>query len=191
MFCNIDIDLTAKAMGAWIALGGFLFGVYQYYKAQRWKKAEFAAKELDKLIDDQVLSLACVFLDWEGRTLNTPDSYKEKAGSPVFIHSWKVMENAMVGALEPPDGRGGFFWQEVLYRDVFDRFFSYLDMLNHYLNIGLIEQKDISAIRYWLEQISGSRLANEKPVFNDFLVFFGYKGVIELFHKFSIGTPDK
>ena len=188
MFCNIDVDLTAKAMSTWIALGGFIFGVCQYTKAQRWKKAEFAAKELDKLINDQALSLACIFLDWDNRTLSTPCDYKEKTGTPVFIHTWEVMEKAMIGALEPPDGRNGFFWQEVLYRDTFDRFFSYLDMLNHYLNIDLIEKKDISAIKYWLEQINGSQLANNKPVFNEFLIFFGYAGTIELFQKFSIDT---
>ncbi len=186
MFENIDIDLTAKAAGAWIALGGFLFGVYQYAKAQRWRKAEFAAKELEKLNSDQVLGLACIFLDWSSRSLNTPDNYKEKAGTSTFIHTWQIMEKAMVGDLAPTDGRDGFDWQEVLYRDVFDRYFTYLDMINHYLNIGLIEKKDVATLKYWLEQINKSQLANGKSIFEDYMNYFGYEGVLELLSKFRI-----
>ena len=44
-------------VGAVSALGGLAFGLYQYYIAQKWKRAEFAAQQLEKLSSDPDLDL--------------------------------------------------------------------------------------------------------------------------------------
>jgi hypothetical protein len=182
----MDLEPTLKILGSVTALGGFIFGLCQYVKAQHWKRAEFAAKELDKLNSDHLLSMACTLLDWTERKFAIPDAYKYKAEEPTFIHNWAVLEKAMVPGLVPTDGRPGFSWQEVLYRDVFDHLFTYLDLVNHYIEIKLIKVDDVKILRYWLEQISHSELAGGRPIFRSYLKKFGYDGVNRLSQKLDV-----
>jgi hypothetical protein len=100
----MDLELILKSAAPAVATVGLLIGVYQYAKAQRWKKAEFAAKELEKLTNDQPLILACLFLDWESRTMEIPSEYKAMTNEGNFKHSWKVLETAMSPGLTPNDG---------------------------------------------------------------------------------------
>ena len=58
----------------WIALFGvvagliaFLSGLYQYIKAQQWKKAEFVVKEIKEFEADTQINLAMQMLDWNSR----------------------------------------------------------------------------------------------------------------------------
>jgi hypothetical protein len=182
---NNMIDLIIKAAPSIIAIIGFCVGLSQYIKAQHWKRAEFASKELDKLNSDHLLSMACTLLDWDGRTFAVPDSYKYKAEEPSFIHNWAELEKAMVSDIRPVDAPG-FTWKEVLYRDIFDHYFNYLDLINHYIEIKLIKINDVKTLRYWLIQIAGSPLANEKPIFQDYIIKFGYEGINRLSNKLGV-----
>jgi hypothetical protein len=182
----MDVEFIAKAVGAAAAIVTFVFGLFQYTKAQRWKRAEFAAKEIDKLTTDPLLSMACTLLDWTGRTLAVPESYKYKAEEDTFVHSWDILEKAMVPGRYPDDGREGFDWQEVLYRDIFDHFFTYLDLLNHYVDIKLISIDDISILKYWLQQVARPEIADKKPIFQRFIREFGYEGVNNLSRKLGV-----
>jgi hypothetical protein len=49
--------------GAIIGIAAFGIGLYQYYRAQIWKKSEFAAAQIQRLTDDPALALCCIFLD--------------------------------------------------------------------------------------------------------------------------------
>jgi hypothetical protein len=193
---SVDAEFFFKVIGTRVGiigllgtLGTLLAGVYQYAKAQKWKRSEFAAKELDKLNNDPILSLACTFLDWTGRAFVVPEAYKHKISKGTFIHDWDTLAKAMAPDIKPDDGREGFTWQEVLYRDVFDHLFTYLVLLNHYVEIGLVSKKDIFILKYWLEQITGSPLADHKPIFEGYIESFGYRGVNELSRKLGVSPP--
>jgi hypothetical protein len=182
----MDFESWVKIAPTTIGALGFSFGVWQYTKAQRWKKAEFAAKELDKLSSDSTLAMACLFLDWEQRRIDIPQQFKSRTKDETFVHSWGALELAMSPDLVPKDGRDGFTWQEVMYRDIFDKFFTYIHMINHYLEINLLEKKDIAVLKYWMEQVCKSKLHNKKPIFKDYLVSFGYTGVVSLCKKLEV-----
>lgn len=179
----MNFESVGKCLAAIIGLLGFVFGVWQYAKAQRWKKAELASKELEKLSSDGTLSLACIFLDWEYRRIDVPLS---RAPEETFIHSWKALEAAMSPHLLPTDGRNGFTWQEVMYRDTFDKFFTYIHMINHYLEIELLEQKDVAILKYWMEQVSSPKVYDKKPIFTEYLVAFDYTGVLAFCKKLGV-----
>jgi hypothetical protein len=181
----MDVEFIVKAVGAAAAIGTLMFGLWQYMKAQRWKRAEFAAKQLEKLTTDPLLSMACTLLDWADRTLKVPECCKSKTEADTFVHDWAVLETAMAPGLWP-DGREGFQWQEVLYRDIFDHFFTYLDMLNHYVDIKIISVDDLSILKYWLEQINRPELAARKPIFQGFIRRFGFEGVTALSRKLGV-----
>jgi len=186
---GLSLEFVLKAIAAASALAGLFLGLAQYYRAQRWKMAEFAAKELEKLNNDPLLSLACTLLDWEGRTFGVPETYRYKSENSSFIHTWKILEKAMVPSITPDDGQDGFTEQEVMYRDIFDHLFTYLELMNHYVEIKLIRSDDISILKYWFQQIAGSELAHGKPIFQKFLQKFEYIGVNSLSKKLNV-NPD-
>jgi hypothetical protein len=181
-----------KDLAQLAGLFGLFFGLFQYARAQRWKQAEFAAKELDKLTTDPLLSLACTLLDWSGRPFETPSSYHYKLEKSTFVHCWKSLERSMHPEIAPDDS-GGFSPQEVLYRDIFDHLFAYLDRLNHYVEINLVDTKDLSILSYYLEQIARPRFTDHRPIFDDFIKSFGYDGVLRLRKRLVVrlGAPEK
>lgn len=178
--CKEIISLGAGVFG----LLGFGFGLYQYYVAQKWKRSEFAAKHLELLASDAELALICKLLDWKRRDLQVPPNYRLLATSEVYEHNWEIFAEAMI------DGRreGRYTWQQAMYRDLIDRFCEYLQTLNHYETIGLIDLRDIATVKYWLRQLASPRFANpgDKRMFIDFINFFEYPGVLELMAKFRL-----
>src|SRR5437763_11822396 len=61
-------------LGHWISLGtavaaliAFIVGLAQYRHAQRWKRAEFVAKEIKELKSDPAIRNALLMLDWNER----------------------------------------------------------------------------------------------------------------------------
>jgi len=172
------------ALGVVIGAVGFVIGLYQYHIAQKWKKSELAAKLLEELANDERLSICCKLLDYSSRKLPVPNQYRSLTEDSIFFHNW----DALVEAMSPEANKRDFAWQAVLYRDLFDHFFGYLERINHYIDIGLITAKDVSSIEYWLKQIASPRFVRT-PVFHDFIQFYGYGGVIQLMKKYGIKYP--
>ena len=160
---------------------GFTVGLYQYYIAQKWKRSEFAASLLDEFANDERLSTCCKRLDYSTRTLPVPKQYSALTSDTTFLHNW----DALIRGMKHESELARFDWQETLYRDLFDYFFSYLERVNHYINIRLIDTHDVASLIYWVEQVSSPRFVTE-PVFIDFIKQYGYVGVIELMEKFHI-----
>ena len=164
---------------------GFAFGLYQYYIAQKWKKSEFAARLIEQLSKDPQLSTCCKLLDWSTRSFPVPQQYRALTEESTFFHNWETL----VAAMMPEQDRGPFEFQEMLYRDLFDHFFHYLERINHYITIRLITINDVVSLEYWLRQLAFPRFV-EVPVFIDFLQTYEYSGVFELMHKFKIDIKD-
>jgi hypothetical protein len=174
------------ALGVAVAAVGFVIGLYQYYIAQKWKKSEFAAKLLEELANDERLTTCCKLLDYSTRKLVVPSPYRPLTAESIFLHDWE----ALAAAMSPEAEVGSFEWQAVLYRDLFDYFFGYLERINHYIDIGLITAGDVSSLRYWLRQIASPRFA-KNPIFHSFIQAYGYAGVIALTKKYGIEYPQE
>lgn len=170
--------------GTALALAALIFGVYQYYIAQKWQRAEFAAKQLLLLSSDAELDLCCKLLDWSGRVSSVPEKYREATDEKVFIHDWQTLKEAMLP--EEDADRAGWDWQHMMYRDIFDRYFEYLERINHYISIRLIFVHDVASLGYWLEQLDRPRFlpAAEQKLFREFIDRYRYDGVRELTVRF-------
>lgn len=174
------VSLVAPVLGV---LGLFI-GLLQYIKAQRWKRSEFAAKHLSTLSTDPELALCCKLLDWSQRKVPVPEKYRSLTGKTVFDHNWGVMQTALVAEPE----KCVFDWQQMLYRDLFDHFFEYLERINHYISIRLISIRDVASLKYWLEQIAEPRFMpkRQRSIFLDFIEAYEYQGVTELAARFGV-----
>jgi hypothetical protein len=176
-------------VGAIIALAGFAFGLYQYYVAQKWKRAEFAAQQLEKLSSDPDLDLCCKLLDWSVRVSPVPEKYAALTDEKTFVHDWRVMREAMLP--EEDSGKAEWDWQHMMYRDTFDKFFEYLERINHYITIRLVSEKDVASLRYWLEQLVEPRFLppEQRLLFQHFIDRYHYQGVREMIGRLHADRP--
>jgi hypothetical protein len=187
----MNLKDTLSLIGTILAFGGLGFGLYQYYIAQKWKRAEFAAQQLEKLSADPELDLCCKLLDWAVRISPVPEKYAALTDEKTFVHDWRIMIEAMLP--EEDSDKGDWDWQHMMYRDIFDSFFSYLERINHYISINLISKKDVASLSYWLEQISDPRFLppDHKTLFLRFIERYNYQGVLEMTRRFpSVRVPE-
>src|SRR5712691_11440775 len=70
-------DYDLKVYGFWLTMGGLLgtgaaliFGYLQYQKADRWKRAEFLAKEMKDFFGDPDVQNVLLMIDWSPRRVN-------------------------------------------------------------------------------------------------------------------------
>lgn len=185
----IDLARALELVGAAVALTALAFGLYQYYIAQKWKRAEFAAAQLQLLSSDEELDLCCKLLDWSGRVSAVPVKYQALTDARTFDHDWRVMKEAMLPEEDSAraDWDWDWDWQHMMYRDMFDRFFSYLERIDHYISIDLISAGDVASLRYWIEQLERPRFLpeNEQSLFRTFVTRYGYSGVSNLSKRFA------
>src|ERR1035438_3038773 len=52
-----------------IAIGGFFFGLYQYWISRRWKRIEYIDAVVKRMREDVLLKAACIFLSWDEREI--------------------------------------------------------------------------------------------------------------------------
>jgi hypothetical protein len=107
----------AKIAGAIV---GFSIGLWQYAKAQRWKRREFIAAQVREFESDKKIQLAMTMLDWNNRELYFPSEASDK---PIAL---KVDTALLCAAFLPHQWAKSYSKEEEMIRDCFDRF---LDML--------------------------------------------------------------
>lgn len=183
---SVAIADLAALIAVMVGFGGLVFGLRQYYIGQKWKKSEFAAAILEQLVADERLATCCKMLDWSARRFPVPEQYRVLFEQPTFTHTWAKV----ITAMKPEEEKGSFSWQEMLYRDLFDHFFSYLERVNHYISIRLITVNDVSSLEYWLKQLASPRFVDQ-PVFIDFLRAYDYTEVFDLMTRFNIDYRSK
>lgn len=81
---HLDDYLKILALlGASIA---FCVGLFQYRKAQRWKRAEFLANEMKDFLANPRVEKALLLIDWTWRTIHL----REDCPAPQTTHSRPV-----------------------------------------------------------------------------------------------------
>lgn len=141
----IDWELCFKIAALVISLAVFIKGIYEYTKAQRWKKAEFVSKEIKEFFNDFEIKRALVLLDWNSNDLELKPS--EMAGRSKIHFTDNLIESALHTHKQVPT----FTDEEVIIKAIFDTFFERLTMFYNYIETKLIEAKDIKPyLIYWI-----------------------------------------
>jgi hypothetical protein len=188
----------------WISAGVTLLvvlgGLYQYQKAQLWKRSEFVAAEMKAFFSDPEVRKATTMIDWAVRRINlfnTPDPDQSK---------WPVVSREMqCRALLPhsviPDKTESeaaadfgnisgsprlFTLQEAAIRDSYDRLLDGLERFASYIETRLVTRKDLEPyLGYWIRDIASTG-EDEIEVRWTFLLFvyidfYRFAGVQKLF----------
>jgi len=167
---------------------GLIIGLLQYRRAQIWKRMEFAASLVRRISADNELTLAITFLDWRHRHFAIPDKYKSvAAGRLQFCHSHEAM--ARVFSLSsreilPETGMLDLKPEEItlesmIYIDVFDRFFEYMEEINSFIEMGLVNKADVKLLSYWANRIISLKYL-QTEIFIEYLKYYKLSGVFAL-----------
>lgn len=177
----------------WISLAGvvaaslaFASGLFQYRKAQQWKRAEFVAKEVKEVLQDRWVAIALRLLDFNMTTVNLQKSEHE-----TELLEFHVEDIALAIALKPHSLRPeGLMPGEVRIREAFDALFDALQRLEHFAAAGLVRPNDYAPyLRYWI-RILGDPSCGRKPqvvvaAIWRYIEFYGYVDVQHFMRRFG------
>lgn len=196
-----------RILPALVTAIGLIIGLYQYGKAQKWKRMEYAASLLNELNTNGEFKLAIKFLDWRIRDFSIPELYQEVANNQKFFGStYKVIDKDQKFFNHSHEAMARVFdlnnreileetgdldlklseitLESMIYIDVFDRFFEYFQRINSLINMGLIKRRDIILLNYWADRIWKLKV-NQKYVFRKYLEYYKLDGVFKMTTKLS------
>lgn len=148
----IDLELGLKIGALVISLLLLIKGIYEYTKAQKWKKAEFVSKEIKEFYNDFDIKRAMILLDWNSNELDLKTN--EIEGEKKFYFN----DDLIVSALQTHKDSPSFSDKEVVIKGVFDSLFDRLTMFDNYIETGLIRTNDIKPyLIYWIRILADSQ----------------------------------
>ncbi|MCL1821219.1 MAG: hypothetical protein FWG22_00180, partial [Prolixibacteraceae bacterium] len=145
-----------------------MIGIYQYIKAQKWKKAEFVSKEIKEFYNDFDIKRAFTLLDWNSNELvlkeNELDEKKKiHFTDDLIFSSLALNENKGCDLAGFNNDLTGFSKEEVVIRGIFDSLLGWLIMFNSYIETKLVTAEDLRPyLIYWI-QILADADNNRKP----------------------------
>jgi hypothetical protein len=133
--------------------------------------------------------LAVNFLDWRQRDVRIPERFlaNPREEEKYFQHTHSRMAEAFdLNNREQLTEHGDIDLkiehlniQNIVYVEVFDKFFSYLEQTNAFINMGLIKIQDVTLLNYLANRVYSLKV-NGKPVFRGYIEHYKYSGVLDL-----------
>lgn len=181
---SFNLQTASMLLAMTISVIALIKGVYEYAKAQKWKKAEFVAKEIKEFLNDFDVKRAFLLLDWNAYECELLP--KEIEGQTKLKFNDELVFNALRTHIETDR----FTKEEVVVKLIFDRFFDKLSVFNQYIESGLIKPEDIRPyLVYWIQLIADKnnkrKSAEVREQIWQFIVTYGFQDVIDLCGKFG------
>jgi len=140
-----ELELGIKIGGFVITVLLFIKGVFEYTKAQKWKKAEFVSKEIKEFNADFNMKRAMVLLDWNENEIELKNNELGSKNQLSFT------DELIISSLQTHKQKNEFEDEEVVIKSIFDAFFDRLILFDNYIETGLIQVKDIKPyLNYWV-----------------------------------------
>jgi len=148
---NITIEDLIQIALLLVSIIALIKGLYEYSKAQKWKKAEFVSKEMKEFLNDFDVKRAFTLLDWSYSDI--PLKENDIVGKKALKFDNELIYNSLKTHLEVENGE--FTDAEATLKIVFDALFEKLLIFEHYIKTNLITNKDIKPyLIYWIEIIA-------------------------------------
>ncbi len=128
----------------------FGIGLWQYRRAQQWKRAEWTAQEMKQLLSDPIVQAALLMIDLGSRNIPLYPDRDTEADRYVFLN-----DDEIAHALKSHEDReDGFSALEADIRSAFDRLLDGLERFESYVTTGLVTEADLAAyLKYWASEI--------------------------------------
>lgn len=182
----MSVEDSLKIAAFSVTAIAFATGIYQYWKAQRWRRAEFVAEEIRSMKADPHVRAAMLMLDWDGREI---DLHPEQS---THDKRWIVVtQDLLIGALRRHDRDPPFTADEARIRDILDAFLDYFERFNQFAEAGLVPALAFEPyLRYWCALIADRR-RSAVPALSDYIDFYGYHGVQRLLHSLGYAISER
>lgn len=149
---------------AWVGFRGMRMNRFQAEQELRWRQANLVREILDKMWDDPYAVNAMEMLESPHR------EYEIVEGKFIRITFAEVIGAITSNQHESPEtveGRAKYEIQRFI-RDCFDHFFAVMQMLEHYINIGLVKAEDVTyPFDYYAQKMYKQKEAFEKYILED------------------------
>jgi hypothetical protein len=183
-FAELTAENQLKAAALVGAAIAFVIGLLQYRKAQRWKRVEWTAKEMDAFFADNKVAMALKMIDWGTRRIELYPNRTNEAERFVLLRDENVA-NALRN-----HGIQEFSEDEAAIRDVFDHFLDRLERIHSFVEAGLLSHKDVKPyLYYWAVHVIAAKAGYTKVErivqLRRFIGTYGYVGVQKLFTALS------
>ena len=181
----IDLELGLKTGAFTVSILLLIKGIYEYTKAQKWKKAEFISKEIKEFYNDFDVKRALILLDWNSNELDLKPN--EIDGKVKFYFTDKLI----LSSLHTHRESYRFNDEEIVIKSVFDRLFDRLMMFNNYIETGLIKAKDIKPyLIYWIQILADTKNDRKSEQVRNqiwkYINEYGYDKIREFCEKFGL-----
>ena len=189
-----------------------IFGLWQYFRAEQWKRAEFLAKEMKEFFGDPIVQNVLTMIDWSPRPVNlflNPTLERDKF--PVVTRELQVKallphtfltknvqpgsdanESASDAAIETVDWRlkEKYSSNEARIRDSYDRFLDGLGRFGMYIESDLLTRKAMDPyLRYWIDDVADDPENPDDAAWTcallAYIQFYKFEGVQYLFKKYG------
>lgn len=180
----IDLELGLKIGAFLISFLLLIKGIYEYTKAQKWKKAEFVSKEIKEFYSDFDIKRAMILLDWNSNDIEL------KANEIGIETKLYFTDNLIISSLQTHRESPTFSNEEIVIKGIFDTLFDKLSTFENYIETGLINVKDIKPyLIYWIKIIADNQ-NDRKPKevrtqIWKYIDEYGYDNVRVLCNKFG------
>ena len=185
----VDLE-SGVAIGALaISISPVMLGIYQYVKAQKWKKAEFVSKEIKEFYNDFDIKRALILLDWNSNELPLKE---DEIDNKKKIH---FTDDLIFSSLALNENKGndltGFSKEEVVIRRIFDSFFGWLIMFNSYIDTKLVTVNDLKPyLIYWIQILSDANSSRKPKIVKEqiwkYIDTYGYDKLRVFCRKFGV-----
>jgi hypothetical protein len=181
--------LTLDTATLTVASIGAAAGLWQYRKAQRWKRSEFVASEVTHFTSDPPSRNAMLMLDWGSRRIDLFPY--EETPERRFV---RIDRPLLQTALLTHDQIGRRYTDvEAAVRDCFDAYFGSLDRFHQFIEAGLISEADVRPyLEYWVTTIDRELEPIMQERIRDYVTFYRFTGAQSLLTKLgaSLWTAD-
>lgn len=148
------VKLIVSIVGTVGAVATAAFGVYQYRRAQLWRRKEFIGAEVKSFLSSAEVRNALLMIDWSIRSVPF-DRSLPRSEWPV------VTREIQIGAFvlhkdKQPSGAGGRRYTELEteIRDAYDCFFDGVERLASFAEAGLYGAEELRPyVQYWVERV--------------------------------------
>jgi len=186
-------QLLLATVGVVLAASGAIVAWRTFLRSERWKQAEFLAREMKEFFDDERVQKALLMVDWGLRRVKL---LEETAADKGYV---KVDRQMQVFALRPhtllsqgsdEESKGRFTREQAAIRDSYDALLDGFERFGNYLKTKLVQVENLDPyIGYWIEDLHGEAEnradAAWMAVLLTYIDFYRFRGVQHLFHAFG------
>ena len=197
-----DTRLIVSILGFGGTITALLFGVFQYRRSEKWKRAEFVAKEIKEFESDPVVRNALLMIDWGARKINltlVPDQQfenfvdvtREMQRNALMPHPCKTIDDSETSTGDADGPVRGFNSVEALIRDAYETLLDHLERFGNFVRSGLVSKEEFEPyLIYWLQAMTADEGTREDRSWRLALLthisFYQYSGVRHLFKVYGM-----